>query len=368
MAKRILYGSVLVLSFITHEVFSQDQPAPVQLNCTQTLRTARGTYDQGRLHELPVLVNGCLTKSEDNGGFTQAERIEAYRILTLSYIYLEEPAEADQALINLLHTDPFFQVNPEVDPIEFKNLYKKFRTNPIYRVGLRFGGNTTHVNVLTNHYMWAASAGKGEYKSKIGIQIGGSFEKDLNDRFIANAEGLYSTYSVIYNNGDPLSESSSGTETGQIEHIIAQSKAQLNLLVLYRLKKPVNIADKFIPYVGLGPTVNYLLASSFEGNTNIDEEVTGPAFSTTTHYKPLTFAVTAVAGVRVKVGGIYISGDVRFQYGFMNVVNKSNRWRWTVDDEKLVDFGYVDNDFSLSQSMFNLGIIVPKFSPKKLIR
>ena len=34
----------------------------------------------------------------------------------------------------------------------------------------------------------------------------------------------------------------------------------------------------------------------------------------------------------------------------------------------LIDYGYTDNDFSLSHSMFNVGIIFPRFNPKKLIR
>jgi hypothetical protein len=142
----------------------------------------------------------------------------------------------------------------------------------------------------------------------------------------------------------------------------------VNLIAQYRLKKPVNIADKFIPYVGIGPTINYLFSSEFEGNTNVDEDVTGSTFSTLNHYKPLTIAVTALVGARVKLGGIYISGDVRFMYGFMNMAKKEDRYRWTPEDEKLLDYGYVDNDFSLSQSMFNIGLIVPKFSPKKLIK
>lgn len=366
MIRKLSYSCVIGLIFLSIRLSAQETEP--QLNCTQTLRTARGIYDQGRLHELPTWLNGCLTKSADNGGFSETERIEAYKILTLSYIYLEEPAEADKSMVSLLHTDPFFQLDEEVDPVEFKNLYRKFRTNPVYRVGFKIGGNTNHINVITNHYMWAASQGKGEYDSKIGLQFGLLFEKDLTDRIIINPEVFYTSYSFNYSNDSPLSVDATEEDAGDLDHTISQTRVQANILVQYKLKKPVNIADKFIPYVAVGPTIGYLATSQFAGNTNVDEEITGTPFNTKENYKPLTFALTAVAGAKFKVGGFYITGDVRFQYGFLNVVNEDKRLRWEGDAEKLWDYGYVDNDYSHSQSMFNLGIIFPRFNPKKLIR
>ena len=98
-----------------------------QSTCTQTLRTARSTYDQGRLQELPSLLDGCL-----KNGFTQQEKVEAYKLLSLAYIYLEESAKADEAMLNLLRTDHYFEINTSTDPAEFIALYRTFRTRPIY--------------------------------------------------------------------------------------------------------------------------------------------------------------------------------------------------------------------------------------------
>ena len=61
-------------------------------NCTQVVRLARTIYEQGRLHELPTLMDGCLNLSVSaDKRFTTPERKEALRYLTLAYIYLEEP-------------------------------------------------------------------------------------------------------------------------------------------------------------------------------------------------------------------------------------------------------------------------------------
>src|SRR5882672_2230160 len=93
-------------------------------NCTQTLRLIRTTYDQGRLHELPSIAEGCLTAPKGKG-FTDEEKKEAYRYLTLAYIYLEEPEKADEMMLKLLETEHFYVVNTSIDPAEFIALYKK---------------------------------------------------------------------------------------------------------------------------------------------------------------------------------------------------------------------------------------------------
>ena len=79
----------------------------------QTLRLARATYEQGRLHEIPSILESFLPK------FNRQEKVEAYKLLTLSYIYLEEPEKADAAMLSLLQTDHYFEVNLKDDPAEF---------------------------------------------------------------------------------------------------------------------------------------------------------------------------------------------------------------------------------------------------------
>lgn len=377
--KRIPHIAFLIIAIFSSGLLYAQQTT--QLNCTQSLRTARNTYDQGRLHEVPQWLEGCLSKAEDAGGFTNAERIEAFRMLTLAYIYLEEPDKADKEMINLLEEDHFHVLNDAVDPIEFKNLYKKFRTDPVYRVGVKIGINTNFINVLENHYVFLDSKGMGKYSSKIGIQFGGVFEKDLTilkkkNKMVFAPELLYTTYSFVYKNPTLLNKDSVGelngntiySKTGSAEHTISQARIQANLLLQYKWDKIYKLEDKFIPYLSVGPSVAYLMKSGFDAATDVDEQVTGPQISTLAKYKPITFSVIASAGVKLRLGGIYITADARLQYGLGNVVNPASRKKWTPENEALIDDGYVDDDFSLSQAMFNIGLMIPHFSPKKLIK
>jgi hypothetical protein len=369
--RRLVYLSCFLLMISCITTFAQEvKDQQVQLNCAQSLRTARSTYDQGRLHEVTQWLTGCLERPEDANGFTEAERIEAYRMLTLTYIYLEEPEKADVEMINLLNTDHFYTVDDEVDPIEFKNLYRKFRSDPVYRIGAKIGFNTTHVNVLTNRYIWGQ--GKGEYTSTPGIQAAVVFEKDLKllqKRLVLAPEIFWTNNSFTYTNTKILLVQPTDTEnetpdTGQQEQVIAQTRLQLNALVQYKIEKTYLLADKFTPYVMLGPSVGYLMSSEFVGNTDADEPVTGTAIKNSSSYNPITLSVIAAAGIKLRVGGFYLTAELRHQYGFGNVVNTDNLYK-NVD---LMDHGYVDNDFRLSFTSFNIGFMLPHFSPKKLIK
>jgi hypothetical protein len=349
--KRLLFCAAFVGTLIT-QGFGQE------LNCTQKLRTARATYEQGRLHELPVLLEGCL-----KSGFTETERVEAYRLLVLTYIYLEEPEKADDAMIGLLNTDHFYKINEVVDPVEFKSLYKKFRTTPIFSYGAKFGVNTNHISVLENYYVWASSRGKGEYKSKFGVQFGLLFEKNLNDQLIINPELYYSGSSYLYTNSSISFGDTVAQNPDKAEFTIKQSRAQVNILVQYKIG-----GGKFSPYIAVGPGIGYLLSSSVSGDVTVGSQITIPSTKTEDNYKALTYSIIASAGIKYKVGSFYLTADLRYQRGIGNVVKKENRFKASKENQTLMYNGYVHNDFTISQSMVNFGLIVPFFKPKKMIK
>nr|HPH47312.1 hypothetical protein [Chryseolinea sp.] len=67
--KRLL--PALVFLFLSATSFAQ------LTSGAQTLRLARATYEQGRLHEIPSILEGFLPK------FNRQEKVEAYKLLTL---------------------------------------------------------------------------------------------------------------------------------------------------------------------------------------------------------------------------------------------------------------------------------------------
>lgn len=354
--RRFLYILALVMTVCGYVANAQTP----SLSCTQVLRTARTVYEQGRLHELPTLLEGCL-----KNGFTENEKVEAYKILVYTYIYLEEPQKADEAMIHLLQTDHFFEVNPAVDPVEFQNLYRKFRTKPIFSWGAKVGLNSSQVNVQKNYYIWADSKGQGKYKPTLGLQFGLIFEKNLNDKFILNPEIMFNSSAFNYTNTaiSKLDDPEHSKATDQSQFDIKQNRIQLNILTQYKIGN-----SKFSPYVALGPSIGYLMVSNFGGSVIVGSQLTIPTIKATENYKSIIFGVTGAVGAKYKVGSIYITGDIRYQYGLMNIVNTSNRFKPSALNEELQNYGYIDNDISVRQAMFNVGLIIPYFNPKKLIK
>lgn len=335
-------------------------------NCTQTLRLIRTTYEQGRLHELPKMAENCLKEGPNT--FSDEERKEAYRYLTLAYIYLEEPEKADESMVQLLNTDHFYFPNPEVDPAEFVSLWKKFRHDPVWRLGGKAGLNVTQP-VVTNYYnVGSEAAGQGGYSMGVSYQVYATFSKDFFRKppwknLVLIGEVGYVSRSYSYSNDrlatadeDPTLAISNQTSK------FTQSFLDVNIIGQYKLKSDVNIQT----YVGAGPGFSYLLSSSNEASTLLGNgfTVTGSAVDDTESYNKILISATLVAGVKYRFGEVYVTAEARYQMGFTNMINTSAR----TNPEIAYDYQERYNDYRINTMQICIGVIYPHFKPLKLIR
>lgn len=333
-------------------------------NCTQVLRLIRTTYEQGRLHELPNLSEGCL-KGTGAQAFTDEERKEAYRYLTLSYIYLEEPEKADEMMLQLLSTDHFYEPNKEVDPAEFIALYNKFRHDPLYRIGLKGGLNLTQPVASSYYNVGSAGAGQGKYTMSPSFQIYGVFEKDLTKKLpiVLAAELGYVSRGYTYSNSQLATADEDPTlQISNQEFVFSQQYLDLNVIGQYKFKNTVGLQT----YAGLGPGISYLLGSSNEAKTILGNgfTVTGTAVDDTESYNKLLISLNVVAGLKYKFGEVYLTAEVRYQMGFTAVVDGSKR----TNQEIAFDYQGRYNDYKVNNYTGSFGVIIPFFSPKKMIK
>ena len=290
--KYIVGFILLSLTTFSSQVFGQAS------TCTQTLRLVQSTYEQGRLHELETLMGGCL-----KSGFDNQQKVQAYRYLTLAYIYLEEPEKADAAMLDLLNSDHFFKPNDAVDPAEFIALYRKFRVNPLFRVGLRLGPTATMPAIQETFYVGSNAQGNGKFAPKVGFSLGLAFEKDFPG-FIKNfsiaPEIVYISRSYNYTNPTlTVSDSTGKPIISQTENLVKQSWLDLNLLVQYKLSE-----SKFNPYISIGPGIGLLLKSTNGLATKVEGQgsITGPAEDTKSSFNPLTYSVVVAVGSKIRLG------------------------------------------------------------------
>jgi outer membrane protein W len=320
-----------------------------QQSGAQTIRLAQSIYEQGRLHELPELLNKNLAN------FTKSEKVSAYRLLTLANIYLEEPEEADKSMLNLLKTDPYFKPNAGVDPAEFVGLYKTFRTRPIYRLGIKLSLNASQPNVSSYN---AVTDGNSKYSYKIGIGGGISGELPITDRISLNGEIYFLSKSFTNTSNALLNGVTYSTSTG----IEKQSCILLPIMAQYLFLKK---ETKFIPFVTGGIAVDYLLSSKVSAthkrvaNQSIDVK------TLTLDRKKFNVDAVIGAGVKVRMAGGYISAEMRYVYGLTKVNSPSTLF---TNQTMLADYNLSDGIFKVNSLLFNVGYVQNFFNPKKLKR
>ena len=340
----------LLLNFFLFIFFSlawgQNEP-----NCTQTLRLANYQYEQGRLHEIEGILEKCL-----KGGFTKQEKVQAYKILCLTYIYLENPEKADEAMLNLLRTDPYFEINPEVDPAELVALYGSFRTHPIYRVGALLGVNSSRPNVSSS---LAVLTGTSSYSPIIDFQFGGTLELPLNrkETWTLNPGLQYQRKAFAYN-----SEVNFGTNPQSAEGKENQIWLSLPVLIQYKF------ADKkYKPYVGIGITTDYLMASTLTiaRFRQSAAQVTEQRFKISPMREHLNISAALAAGLKLPLGGGYFVAEARYLHGLLPINSDETAYQ---NIFLSMDYGYADNPYTLASLSLSAGYIFNIFKPKKLTR
>jgi len=324
-------------------------------SCAQTLRLAQSTYEQGRLHEVPSLLQACLAN-----GFNKQEKVTAYKLLTLSYLYLEEPEKADEAMLNLLRTDPYFEINPAVDPAEFVGLYRTFRTKPIYRVGVTLGVNATQPNVTSS--VETASNSKSEYKYGVAFQVGGNFEIPMkNEKLTINPSLLFQqkafdVESKVNRGTDSEGNELFNTTTGREQ----QAWIALPVTVQYAFSK-----SRFNPYVAAGISTDYCLRSDITIETAQDNAGAVQEKVVALERNKINLSALVAAGGKLRIFGGYFTGEVRFQYGLLNVNSEEKAY----DNSDVVFSNNLgDSVFKLNSLSLTVGYVQNIFNPKKLTR
>ncbi len=343
--KRLLI--LFLFLFITQLGYSQ---------CAQILRQGRTVYDEGRIHELPSLLASCI-----KSGFTDEERTEAYRLLILSYIYLDEPDKADETMLALLRDNPEFQINQESDPAELINLYGTFRTKPIFMWGAKLDITNTFVNVINSYATHDQNSTFGEYTPEIGI--GGSLiiEKELKNRITGRFEASLSTHKFTYSSSF-LNTSNDPQGIASPELIETQTWLGASVLGQYEVFK----TSSWKPYVTIGPSVYYLMVADLSAETAVDggEQATGASLDLNEKEmrSKLNLMVSAGVGIKKKFGSLYFIANARYSYGLVNISEKH------YDNELTLKYGAALNDISTGVASLSVGILLPQFSPKKLTK
>lgn len=348
---KILYLLILLVT-ITTGAFAQNS------SCAQAVRLAQSVYDQGRLHELEDLITKAIGSQAAPCG--QAEQVSLLKLLTLTYIYLEEPEKADATMLKLLQTDNYFKINTAVDPAEFVALYNTFRTHEIYRIGAVLGVNAARPNIV-NTVSAVELAEGSKYSYAIAILFGAAADVplDRDDKLTLHGELLYSQKKFNLELITDRSIEGNGSITNQFQGAETQNWISLPLSVEYK------IADKkFNPFISGGAVVDYLLSSKItsevlRSNTTSIQEAT---FELNPQRIKTNISLQAGAGFKFQMGGGYFIARVLYTHGLTNVNSLDTSY---ANEQATWGQGYADPVYKISSLSVSGSYVINMFNPKK---
>jgi hypothetical protein len=346
-------------------IFSASISLSAAAQCAQTLRLARATYEQGRLHEIERQLQGCLEPPE-KGGFSKQEkqlRVEALKILCMSYIYLEEPQKADEAMLKLKQADPYYRPNEAVDPAEFVALYKSFREEPVCRYGVRLGVNFCRPNVseLINVVELAEDS---EYKEQVAFQFGAALDLPITlfkqkNKWTLHGELLYQQRRYEINQKEARINPYTNEEfINKFEGIESQTALSLPVTLEYKF-----LNKKFNPYIALGLSTDYLLSSKLTAERTREEEPGVPERGEDLERTKINLSGLAAVGLKLPTGPGFIVLEVRYAHGLNNMSTPETAY---ANQSLALDYGYADSIFKLSSLSIAGSFVFNKHNPKKL--
>ena len=322
-----------------------------QTSCAEKLEFAQQLFDQGKINDVEETIAGCFAN-----GFTKEEKIQAYKLLSITHTYLEEDDLADESVLGLLKFDPEYLVNPDLDPTEFIKLYQKFRTEPIFLVGLKFGTNMNFFNIKNTYELGSSSSSKTTFTSTYGINAGVGFEVPLKKNFEFAPEIHFSqrAYDISHN-----------VEAGQLisEFTAQESQTFIEVPLMFRY----SITKwKVIPYVELGGTAGYLIGAEMGQIQNKSEGGVSEGANIDLKEQREFSQLYASGGLGIKyhIPMSILEVQARFNYAFMNTNTRGNT---ESENDLRTLYSYVEPDFSINYLTITISYMRKIYKPKKLI-
>lgn len=354
--KKFYSITILLSTLILYTAVAQD--------CAQALRLARAIYDQGRLQEVETYLKPCFTGKV--AGEQKTLLVEAYKLMCLSHIYLEEPEKADEDMLNIKRTDPYYRPNEGVDPAEYVALYKTFREDPIFRYGARIGINAAQPHIRSLNAAVPLDDGS---KVKYGLSFYFGFGADipLKNRLTLHSDLLFNPYRFIITENvriyDPLTGQERlnqfrGTENQTWLTLCTQAEYAL-------LPSSSQIRQKLSPYVAGGGNLGYLLNADITAERLREGQSAVPEANIDIYRTRLNVGLTIAAGIKPKIGTGKLVFELRYTHGMTPVSTQDKAYE---NERLLMDYYYTDPIFTIGVLSFSAAYMQDKFSPKKITR
>lgn len=317
------------------------QHSLAQKKCKDVLNRSDKLFQGGQIQEAVKTCESCLRSLK-----TDEEKFEAYRLLGISYQFLNNKRKANYYAEMMIRLKPDYRKYPNIDPVEFTRLIEKFEVKQILFGGLKTGMNYTSPTILKNYSPFNAPS---TYYLTTGYQFGGFVEYYLRNQMVLGMDVLF--------NGIYLNQS--------IDGIIGNSQrygeSQQYLLFLPYVNFYLPLANGLRVYSGGGLGINYMLNAMINLENRIEQTgVTTLNSRNAIQERNKAQLLTSIKmGISYPLGKGHVALDCSYMIYFRNLIDEEKRF----DDLDFIFYNqYINDDIRLSMFQFNLSYHLPLHS------
>jgi hypothetical protein len=324
-----------------------------QNDCGTKIQEAQKYYEQGMIEEIPQMLAPCM-----ENGFTRNQKIEAYKLIILSYLFDDNQFEAEKTMVEFLSKFPEYEIMPN-DPVEFVYLFESYRTTSIFSFGFTAGFNLSDPRIIEPYTTFDMHNASLTNTMKPGFQVGVGVGRYISRKLFLNLELKFSENQYAFK--DELITPLPGLNG---IHSVSYKER------LYKLMMPLTVAyefegKKFHYFIRTGVGVSKLMSASGTATRQYTEEippVTGETQNLMPYRKSFLYSGIIGTGVRYKVPHGVLTAEIRANIGLNNIVRSEKRYdNW----QQVMQSSYLDDDFSLNVFSFSAGYYFSFYKPKK---
>ena len=346
MSIRII--NIIILSIIFFIILFP-LPLKAQEDCSVLLKKAGQYYEEGAIDSVSKLIQPCL-----QNGYDKAEKLQAYRLLTLVSLYQDDKKNAEKYIIKILEIEPEYEVVRSVEEPEFLSVFDTYFAAPVSAYGVYIGANLSQAKTIEHFGVYNLSNAVEKNVFNTGFQFGVKYSRFLYRNIDLNFD-LQIAQNKLYNEK-------------RFFNFVKLECTETNL----RLSAPVSATyeysiKKIIPYFRLGLNPAFLMISnarlvrSYTDNSAVD--VKGPEVNLIDSRISVNLWLLTGAGVKYKVKRGYIFIDFRFNLGLFNQVRVKNRYS---NNELIYKYYYLDDDFRMNIMSVSVGYTLVNYKPMKV--
>ncbi|HOZ15003.1 MAG TPA: hypothetical protein PK784_09465 [Tenuifilaceae bacterium] len=316
--------------------------------CAETLKEAERKFDEGKLDEIPKMLETCM-----KDGFTKEEKARAYKLLIQTYLFNERYQQADEVMLKFLNDFPSYSLATN-DPKEFVNLYGTYRTKPIFKLELKGGLTFCMPTIIEQYGVSDIKTITPTYKPKIGYNLEFNYLNSLYKSFDYSIGVSLTISNFDYSNNPTDYSSVSGSFSSW--HVGLPIAARYNYVF-----KGINLFAK----LGVEPVYLVKSSVSLTRQDNIigrQEPFTGTEDLLGSENK-IDIRPLLSIGVSFKLwdGWLNVSGGIKFS----TMIQANDQKRYS-NPTLFNKYYFVQDDLLLNQSHISVSYIRPVYKPKKI--